>query len=91
MNNTYRYNKSFLRADFDDGSLLFNVKDHSTYTLNHTAAFIIQQIIKKVPLTAIADRIAAAYNVQPARVKKDCLKLIRELKKRGVLHETAGK
>jgi hypothetical protein len=87
----YTYNKSFLRADFDDGSLLFNVEDHSTHTLNHTAALVIQQIIKKVPLPVIVDRIAFAFNVQPALVKKDCQKLIRELKKRRVLHETAGK
>jgi len=88
---TYTYNKSFLCADFDDGSLLFNVEDHATYTLNHTAAFVIQQIIKKVPLTRVIDRISAAYNIAPARAKKDCQKLIRELKKRRVLHETTGK
>lgn len=87
----YTYNKSFLRADFDDGSLLFNVEDHSTHTLNHTAAIIIQQIIKKVPLPRIIDKMSATFNVKPSVVKKDCEKLIRDLKKRRVLYETSGK
>ncbi|HRZ87154.1 MAG TPA: PqqD family protein [bacterium] len=90
-NKRYRYNKAFLRADLDDGSLLFNVEDHSTYTLNHTAAYIIQQIIRKVPLPEVADRLSAGYGVSRTVAGKDCARLIAELKKRGVIHDTQSK
>lgn len=69
----------------DDQAVIINLTVGSYVSLNETGSFLWERMNGEITLAAIAEALAAAYDVSPATTRPDVLALAQDLLQEGLI------
>ncbi len=75
-----------LFAKFEEGGVIFNVKDRMSYLLNQTAAGIINLLDGKKSIKEVINKFAQLYEKQEEFVREDAENFLKNLIERDWVH-----
>ena len=85
-NSVFCLNDHILLAIFEDGGVVFNIKDRTSYLINHTGAGIIRLLDGKKNIREVMLNFAQSYEKQEKFVKDDTMNFFKSLLERGWVH-----
>nr|BAL72548.1 lariatin biosynthetic protein [Rhodococcus jostii] len=80
-----RLRKNVIITPTEYGAVALDERSGDYYQLNSTAALILDQLTKKIPVESIAARIALDFEVSKAQASADLDEYLRMLREQGLL------
>lgn len=82
---TYTLNTQLIKQEIEEGVTLFDPDSSTLFTLNETASFIFDLIVKQKPYEYIINQLVTEFQITKAVAEKDFNEIRTELQKNKIL------